>query len=248
MLIDCLDPSCDGAVINASSGAECEHTTEVSCDDGADNDGDGSADCLDSDCANDPACSSSSSENCLTLGDEDGDGLADCLDTDCNGSPGYDAFGNLGLCQYAAELSCNDSMDNDGDLLIDCNDPNCAADSNCLSTTTETNCVNGVDDDGDGDTDCDDSDCASLQTVSPLVLKTASPQQMMMVMDWRTAWIVIVMDLLAMTPSTILASVSLVQRRIVQTVWTMMATVTLIVRTSTVQMILLVNLQLVKTA
>ena len=34
MLIDCLDPSCDGAVINASSGAECEHTTEVTCDDG----------------------------------------------------------------------------------------------------------------------------------------------------------------------------------------------------------------------
>ena len=62
-------------------------------------------------------------ELCLTIGDEDGDGDADCLDTDCNGSPGYDAFGNLGLCQYAAELNCTDSMDNDGDLLIDCNDP-----------------------------------------------------------------------------------------------------------------------------
>ncbi|HMV69652.1 MAG TPA: putative metal-binding motif-containing protein, partial [Myxococcota bacterium] len=49
------------------------------CGDGADNDGDGRADCADADCH----CQ----EDCGTVGDEDGDLAADCADFDCLGAP-----------------------------------------------------------------------------------------------------------------------------------------------------------------
>ena len=50
--------------------------------DAGDEDGDGNADCADSDCAAAPACAATP-EDCATPGDEDGDDDADCADSDC---------------------------------------------------------------------------------------------------------------------------------------------------------------------
>lgn len=60
---------------------------EINCSDGIDNDGEGSIDCDDADCADDPACSQTAvvvpAEICSDEIDNDGDGLVDCADTDC---------------------------------------------------------------------------------------------------------------------------------------------------------------------
>ncbi|MBN2191921.1 MAG: hypothetical protein JW751_03825 [Polyangiaceae bacterium] len=60
---------------------------ETTCDDGVDNDGDGSTDCADCDCYLESSCGTpdyaSPLENCSALGDEDCDGVANCDDADC---------------------------------------------------------------------------------------------------------------------------------------------------------------------
>lgn len=78
-----------------------EPTTETSCTDGVDNDGDELVDCDDTDC------------ECLVIEcsdgeDNDGDGLIDCYDPDCG-----------------CEAVCDDGIDNDGDGLTDCDDDDC---------------------------------------------------------------------------------------------------------------------------
>jgi hypothetical protein len=55
------------------------------CEDGADNDGDGAADCSDPDCFGAPGCEVEL--DCTDALDNDGDGLADCLDEDCVAQP-----------------------------------------------------------------------------------------------------------------------------------------------------------------
>ncbi len=73
--VDGFDAAEYGAFILSIAGTETG-----SCTDGIDNDGDGSTDCTDSDCANDSACMV---EDCSNGIDDDGDGLADCIDDDC---------------------------------------------------------------------------------------------------------------------------------------------------------------------
>ncbi|OIP33092.1 MAG: hypothetical protein AUK47_19610 [Deltaproteobacteria bacterium CG2_30_63_29] len=90
--------------------------SESCCDDQADNDGDGQADCLDSDCANAPSCTP---ENCTNGVDDDGDTLVDCLDDDCQGAA---------TCR--SEL-CDNHIDDDGDGDTDCLDSECVGDSAC---------------------------------------------------------------------------------------------------------------------
>ncbi len=58
-------------------------SSETTCDDGADEDGDGFSDCFDSDCDADPGCI----EDCTNGVDDEGDGLVDCLDTGCATDP-----------------------------------------------------------------------------------------------------------------------------------------------------------------
>ncbi len=115
------------------------------CDDGLDNDGDGAADCLDSDCFGDPACF----EICDDGADNDLDGRIDCADPDCQGT------------DVCTEI-CGNGVDDDFDGLIDCEDAECFGDPTCF----ETVCDDGVDNDGDGAIDCDDSDCAGPECTS----------------------------------------------------------------------------------
>ncbi|MEQ1564501.1 MAG: M4 family metallopeptidase [Myxococcota bacterium] len=78
-----------GVTLTASAaGAFVPPESEV-CDDGIDNDGDGDADCFDSECAADPACETSV-EVCDDGVDNDGDGDADCFDAECAGEPSCD--------------------------------------------------------------------------------------------------------------------------------------------------------------
>ncbi|MCH2367989.1 MAG: hypothetical protein MK554_12360, partial [Planctomycetes bacterium] len=86
------------------------------CDNGEDDDGDGLADCEDSDCACKP-----SAEVCDNGVDDDGDGAADCEDTDC----AEDAS-----CRAAAEI-CDNGIDDDGDGTADCDDADCSDEAAC---------------------------------------------------------------------------------------------------------------------
>lgn len=124
------------------------------CNDGKDNDCDGTVDCLDSSCASDPAC--------LTCTDNDTDGYsvegggcgaADCNDNDLAVSPG-------------AVENCSDTIDNDCDGLVDCSDADCNGDIDCAPTCIPEasqekgkKCKDSIDNDCDGVIDSDDPDC-----------------------------------------------------------------------------------------
>lgn len=137
---DMLDNDRDGNADCLDSDCDDEPScTETMCDDEIDNDGDGDTDCLDIDCRDEPSCR----EDCDDMVDNDGDGRIDCEDLDCSGDP------------TCIETRCDDGEDDDGDSLIDCEDPDCGRDDACI----ETNCADGVDDDDDGDIDCADPDC-----------------------------------------------------------------------------------------
>jgi hypothetical protein len=93
-------------------------STESDCADGTDDDGDGAADCDDTDCAT--SCPEDSCDDGL---DDDSDGLTDCDDTDCTADP---------AC--LEESDCTDGLDDDGDGLTDCDDPSCADDTYCIES------------------------------------------------------------------------------------------------------------------
>jgi len=94
------------------------------CTDGIDNDGDGNADCADSDCLTDPACIPAGTEDVCNDGiDNDSDGAFDCADDDCIGIDGCGAEGKF--------ETCSDGIDNDADGGIDCADAGCAKNRSC---------------------------------------------------------------------------------------------------------------------
>jgi len=73
----------------ACSGGDCA----AQCGDRTDNDGDGTIDCADADCADDPPCLSAPAygvpleATCDDGADDDGDGAIDCADDDCASEP-----------------------------------------------------------------------------------------------------------------------------------------------------------------
>jgi len=73
----CTTDRCGDGVCTAEPVDSCN---VEDCQDGADNDGDATVDCDDSDCANDPACAV---EVCGDCQDNDADGLVDYEDPDC---------------------------------------------------------------------------------------------------------------------------------------------------------------------
>lgn len=95
-LIDCAESACSGLSCGANgrvcNGGLCRcqlpdggagQTTELTCNDGLDNDCDGTTDCMDTDCAAASNCNTGV-EICTDGVDNDGDMNADCLDSDCN--------------------------------------------------------------------------------------------------------------------------------------------------------------------
>ncbi len=69
---------------DASSGCTPDAATEISCDDGRDNDCDGTLDCEDPDCRSPGQCGCAPIETqCSDGQDDDCDGVVDCADEDC---------------------------------------------------------------------------------------------------------------------------------------------------------------------
>lgn len=147
------------------------------CDDGVDNDGDGTFDCEDENCfgvapcdteiecnddidndgdrtmdCDDPDCAAEvycvPESDCNDEVDNDLDGDMDCVDADCDG---------IGGCEFF-EVTCEDAFDNDGDGAVDCYDSSCFGVPPC---TSEMICGDGEDNDADFLSDCDDPDCAT---------------------------------------------------------------------------------------
>ncbi len=122
-LVACQSAGCSGAgAIKCIGGVvtnTCETapgcTRETACQDGQDNDGDGTADCQDQDCGYLPACF----EDCNNGHDDDADGAADCLDDSCSG-----------VAPCVGEI-CGNGLDDDGDLRPDCFDTDCASATGC---------------------------------------------------------------------------------------------------------------------
>ena len=102
--------------LNPSTGP----TTETSCTNGIDDDGDGLTDCSDPDCASDPACVGPTTETSCTDGvDNDSDGQLDCADSDCAADPAC-ASCAVGACCYGDTLTLALPQDSySGNLLSD---------------------------------------------------------------------------------------------------------------------------------
>ena len=138
---DGLDNDCNGST--DASDPNCAIPTEI-CDDGVDNNGNGQVDCQDPDCANVTfgACNTANSGVCA-------DGTLTCdgsLPTPvCNQDQSAGNEGPYG------DASCSDGIDNDCNSLTDAADPNCQIGSE--------NCNNNVDDNNDGLVDCADPLC-----------------------------------------------------------------------------------------
>ncbi len=149
-----------------------ENTPEM-CQDGTDNDGDGSTDCDDSGCQGFVFCMAPAENNaevCQDSHDNDGDGKTDCEDPGCAG---------FVFCQPPAENTaeaCQDGTDNDGDGATDCDDSGCAGFVFCQPPEEDTAeaCQDGTDNDGDGATDCDDPGCAGFVFCQPSLENTTT--------------------------------------------------------------------------
>ena len=115
------------------------------CDDRADNDGNGLVDCEDPAC---PHLRCDGEEVCDDGVDNNSNGLVDCEDRRCLGKdPG---------CPGPED--CSDGIDNDRDGDLDCADAECDGSIPCLPP--RENCQDGIDNDGDSAVDCDDGDCS----------------------------------------------------------------------------------------
>lgn len=91
-----------------------------------DEDGDGFADCMDTDCATAEVCETGFDE-CTDGIDNDEDGMADCADLGCDGTI-VDSESGV-TCEFGSEISCDDGFDNDGDGDVDAMDDDCTSDT-----------------------------------------------------------------------------------------------------------------------
>ena len=81
----CTADACTAGVCTVTPFDECTSNPPEDCTNGVDDDGDGLADCHDTDCADAPGCAGV--EVCGDCVDNDGDGLADYDDPDCCAAP-----------------------------------------------------------------------------------------------------------------------------------------------------------------
>ena len=142
--------------------------TNALCDDGIDNDFNGSVDCEDPSCSQNPdvdVCGDpppGDAENTNALCDDgidnDDDGFLDCEDHDCSRNPNVDVCG----AEDTNEL-CDDGIDNDQDGFTDCEDWSCSRNPDvniCVVENTNELCDDGIDNDENGFTDCEDWGCS----------------------------------------------------------------------------------------
>ncbi len=165
-----------------------EDTTELTCDDGFDNDLDDLVDCDDPDCFGLGACTTETV--CDDGLDNDNDSDIDCADTECAGidpcgdentaercGDGLDNDNDgttdcadadcaiLGPCGPENTVAfCGDGLDNDNDTFVDCADTDCNGIGACGPENTDAYCIDRLDNDADGNTDCADADCAATNS------------------------------------------------------------------------------------
>jgi hypothetical protein len=157
----CGDALCEGAETIASCGIDCdpnacvptEPGTEVTCDDGEDNDCDGLTDAADPDCQ---VCvpDEEPEASCFDGNDNDCDELTDCADTaDCEGAIGDPTTCGVGVCATVGDLTCSGGSEVDTCSPLPATEPG-----------TELTCDDGLDNDCDGvmDADDDDDDCVVM--------------------------------------------------------------------------------------
>jgi photosystem II stability/assembly factor-like uncharacterized protein len=129
------------------------------CDDNYDNDGDGFANCADSDCHESPACQDLTVEECQDGQDNDRDLLTDCDDNDCS-----QAHNCIAACQ----------QDSDGDGTVDCDDL-CVEDPTKQAPLVCGCGVPETDTDNDASPDCRDECPNNPQKTGPDVCGCGSP-------------------------------------------------------------------------
>ncbi len=122
------DGTTTGGDAGTPSGDVGTPTPTEDCLNGVDDDGDGLADCADSDCATSPACMES---DCANGQDDDGDGLTDCDDSDCKKACQPVSCGTYLDC--LVESGCDCTLDVDcpqGDAANTCVQ-NCLQNQDC---------------------------------------------------------------------------------------------------------------------
>lgn len=125
---DAVTPS-DGTTPEGGDEVVPPAPTAEDCAVAGDEDADGAADCLDTDCAADPACAlpppAVAEGDCTDGLDADADGAVDCGDTDCAADPA------CALPPPVAIEDCATAADEDGDGQGQCSDTDCAGDPAC---------------------------------------------------------------------------------------------------------------------
>lgn len=147
-----------------------ENLSYENCTDGKDNDGDGKADCKDSDCSFHVSCANTAVEICDDGKDNDGDGRIDCKDDDCSGDAACQPYCGDGTVDSGEDCDTKAFSGNkktcaawDSAIYsggnVSCT-KSCTIDySKCTLKPTKEICNDGIDNDQDGLLDCKDSDC-----------------------------------------------------------------------------------------
>jgi hypothetical protein len=139
---------------------------EQICDDRQDEDGDGLADCADSDCWEAQHCQAGQSDerdnlHCADWIDNDGDGAVDCEDDDCTNGPAVTVcHGSAEGARQSNGGATNTTSDAipalEGDMSVE---DLIGRGGDVDGERTDEVCSDGVDNDGDGRTDCADFGC-----------------------------------------------------------------------------------------
>ena len=125
---DCKDTDCRAEIGGMSSMQRCQYTTETICNDGFDNDADGSTDCADSGCSgltgpNGQTCGTENAAGaCTDNMDNDADGSIDCIDSGCWGVGGCKPQPNFGSCLTVPSSTGWITLSTAGDLRMMYND------------------------------------------------------------------------------------------------------------------------------